>query len=166
MSLDGRYDADNIFAKIIRGEIPSVKLFEDDKVLAFMDVFPQSRGHALVISKVSQARNILEVEPEVLSDLAAATQKLTRAVVSALKPDGVVVTQFNGARPARRSSTCTSMSSRATRARRWAAMARAAWPILKNSRPWRGRFPRRFRRFEILGRVSGEGRATNFVRAP
>ena len=97
MSLDGRYDADNIFAKIIRGEIPSVKLFEDDKVLAFMDVFPQSRGHALVISKVSQARNILEVEPEVLSDLAVATQKLVRAVVSALKPDGVIVTQFNGA---------------------------------------------------------------------
>ena len=97
MSLDGRYDADNIFAKIIRGEIPSVKLFEDDKVLAFMDVFPQSRGHALVISKISQARNILEVEPEVLGDLAAATQKLVRAVVSALKPDGVVVTQFNGA---------------------------------------------------------------------
>jgi len=97
MSLDGRYDADNIFAKIIRGEIPSVKVFEDDKVLAFMDVFPQSRGHALVISKVSQARNILEVEADVLADLAAATQKLTRAVVAALKPDGVVVTQFNGA---------------------------------------------------------------------
>ena len=97
MSLHGSYDADNIFAKIIRGEIPSVKLFEDDKVLAFMDVFPQSLGHALVISKISQARNILEVEPEVLSDLAAATQKLVRAVVSALKPDGVVVTQFNGA---------------------------------------------------------------------
>lgn len=97
MSLDGRYDGDNIFAKIIRGEIPSVKVFEDDRVLAFMDVFPQSRGHALVISKVSQARNLLEVEPEVLAELAAATQRLTRAVVAALKPDGVVVTQFNGA---------------------------------------------------------------------
>ncbi|HJV41789.1 HIT family protein [Caulobacter sp.] len=97
MSLDGRYDADNIFAKIIRGEIPSVKVFEDDKVLAFMDVFPQSRGHALVISKVSQARNLLEAEPEVLAELIAATQTLTRAVVSALKPDGVIVTQFNGA---------------------------------------------------------------------
>ena len=69
MSLDGRYDTDNIFAKIIRGEIPSVKVFEDDRVLAFMDVFPQSRGHALVISKISQARNILEVEPEVLTEL-------------------------------------------------------------------------------------------------
>ena len=97
MSLDGRYDAGNIFAKIIRGEIPSVKVFEDDRVLAFMDVFPQSRGHALVISKVSQARNLLEAEPEVLAELAAATQKLTKAVVAALKPDGVVVTQFNGA---------------------------------------------------------------------
>ncbi len=97
MSLDGRYDTDNIFAKIIRGEIPSVKVFEDDKVLAFMDVFPQSRGHALVISKVSKARNILEVEPEVLAELAAATRRLTRAAVAALKPDGVVVTQFNGA---------------------------------------------------------------------
>lgn len=97
MSLDGRYDTGNIFAKIIRGEIPSVKVFEDDKVLAFMDVFPQARGHALIISKVSQARNLLEVEPEVLADMAAATQKLTRAVVAALKPDGVVVTQFNGA---------------------------------------------------------------------
>lgn len=97
MSLDGRYDTDNIFAKIIRGEIPSVKVFEDDKVLAFMDVFPQSRGHALVISKVSQARNLLEVEPDVLADLIAATQKLAQATVTALKPDGVVVTQFNGA---------------------------------------------------------------------
>jgi histidine triad (HIT) family protein len=97
MSLDGRYDTDNIFAKIIRGEIPSVKVFEDDKVMAFMDVFPQSRGHALVISKVSQARNLLEVEPDVLADLIAATQKLAQATVTALKPDGVVVTQYNGA---------------------------------------------------------------------
>ncbi|NQE63088.1 HIT family protein [Caulobacter sp. RHG1] len=97
MSLDGRYDADNIFAKIIRGEIPSVKVFEDDKVLAFMDVFPQSRGHALVISKTSQARNILEIEPQALAEVAVAAQKLAKAVVAALKPDGVVVTQFNGA---------------------------------------------------------------------
>ena len=97
MSLDGRYDTGNIFAKIIRGEMPSVKVFEDDKVLAFMDVFPQSRGHALVISKVSQARNLLEVEPDVLADLIASTQRLAKATVTALKPDGVVVTQFNGA---------------------------------------------------------------------
>lgn len=97
MSLTGSYDDANIFAKIVRGEIPSVKIFEDDAVLAFMDAFPQSRGHALVISKTSKARNILEVEPQVLAELAAATQKLARAVTAALKPDGVVVTQFNGA---------------------------------------------------------------------
>lgn len=97
MSLTGSYDDANIFARIVRGEIPSVKIFEDDAVLAFMDAFPQSRGHALVISKTSKARNILEVEPQVLAELAAATQKLARAVTAALKPDGVVVTQFNGA---------------------------------------------------------------------
>jgi histidine triad (HIT) family protein len=97
MSLDGRYDADNIFAKIIRGEIPCVKVFEDDQVLAFMDVFPQARGHMLVISKTSQARNLLEAEAKTLGRLIGATQKAAAAVVAALKPDGVVVTQFNGA---------------------------------------------------------------------
>jgi histidine triad (HIT) family protein len=97
MSLDGRYDADNIFAKIIRGEVPAVKVFEDDQVLAFMDVFPQSRGHVLVISKTSQARNLLEAETKTLGRLIGAVQKVTQAVTTALKPDGVVVTQFNGA---------------------------------------------------------------------
>ncbi|PIB91535.1 HIT family protein [Caulobacter sp. FWC2] len=97
MSLDGRYDADNIFAKIIRGEIPCVKVFEDDQVLVFMDVFPQARGHMLVISKTSQARNLLEAEAKTLGRLIGATQKAAAAVVAALKPDGVVVTQFNGA---------------------------------------------------------------------
>lgn len=97
MSLAGQYDDGNVFAKLVRGEIPSAKIFETDRVLAFMDVFPQSKGHCLVISKVSKARNLLEVEAEVLTELAAATQRLTRAVAKALKPDGVVVTQFNGA---------------------------------------------------------------------
>lgn len=97
MSLTGSYDAENIFAKILRGEIPSVKVFEDDEVLAFMDAFPQSRGHLLVISKTSQARNLLEAEPKTLGRLIGAVQKAARAVTAALKPDGVVVTQFNGA---------------------------------------------------------------------
>ncbi len=97
MSLDGTYDDDNIFAKIVRGEIPSARIFEDEDVLAFMDAFPQSKGHCLVISKTSKARNLLEVEPEVLGKVMAAVQRLTRAAVKALKPDGVVVTQFNGA---------------------------------------------------------------------
>jgi histidine triad (HIT) family protein len=97
MSLDGAYDEANIFARIIRGEIPCVKVFEDADVLAFMDAFPQSKGHCLVISKTSRARNLLDVETKVLGRLAGATQKLARAVAAGLKPDGIVVTQFNGA---------------------------------------------------------------------
>lgn len=97
MSLDGTYDDANIFAKIVRGEIPSAKVFEDDDVLAFMDAFPQAKGHCLVISKTSKARNLLEVEPDVLVKVMAAVQRLTRAARKALKPDGLVVTQFNGA---------------------------------------------------------------------
>lgn len=97
MSLDGSYDDANIFAKIIRGEAPAVKVFEDADVLAFMDVFPQSPGHLLVISKTSKARNLLDAEPQTLATLIAAAQKLARAQRAALKPDGIVMTQFNGA---------------------------------------------------------------------
>ncbi len=61
MSLDGTYDAGNIFAKILRGEMPAAKVFEDDHVLAFMDVFPQGRGHTLVIPKHSTNRNFIDV---------------------------------------------------------------------------------------------------------
>lgn len=96
MSLTGAYDPANIFAKIIAGDIPSVKVWEDDQVLAFMDAFPQSEGHVLVISKTSQARNILEVEPEVLAALTAAVQRTARAVVKALDPEGISIMQFNG----------------------------------------------------------------------
>ena len=96
MSLTGAYDPDNVFARIIRGDMPAVKVWEDEHVLALMDVFPQSPGHVLLIPKGSQARNLLEVEPKVLGRLAGATQKIARAVVKALEPDGVVVTQFNG----------------------------------------------------------------------
>jgi histidine triad (HIT) family protein len=97
MSLKGQYDPDNIFAKILRGEIPSARIFEDDAILAFMDAFPQSRGHALVISKESQARNLLDVEPQVLGHMILGVQRVARAVRAALNPDGIVVTQFNGA---------------------------------------------------------------------
>jgi histidine triad (HIT) family protein len=97
MSLDGKYDNGNIFARILRGEIPSVKIFEDDEILALMDAFPQARGHALVISKTSKARNLLDAEPKTLGRLIGATQKTARAIKAALNPDGIVVTQFNGA---------------------------------------------------------------------
>ena len=96
MSLHGAYDPDNIFAKILRGEIPSAKVWEDDDVLAFMDVFPQSEGHVLVVSKTSTARNLLEIEPDALAKLTVAVQRTARAVEKALKPEGLSLMQFNG----------------------------------------------------------------------
>jgi histidine triad (HIT) family protein len=97
MSLDGTYDDGNIFAKILRGETPAARVFEDEHVYAFMDVFPQGRGHTLVIPKHSRARNLLEEEPQVLSNLILGVQRVTRAVRAALNPDGITVMQFNGA---------------------------------------------------------------------
>jgi histidine triad (HIT) family protein len=96
VSLDGAYDRDNIFAKILRGEMPAAKVFEDEQALAFMDVFPQSRGHVLVVPK-AEARGILDVEPEALRELMVRVQTVARAVRAALKPDGLTVMQFNGA---------------------------------------------------------------------
>lgn len=96
MTLKAPYDPDNIFARILRGEIPSVKVWEDDHVLAFMDVFPQSEGHVLLVSKTSAARTLLEIEPDALARLAEATRRTARAVEKALKPDGLQIMQFNG----------------------------------------------------------------------
>ncbi len=96
MSLDGNYDPDNIFAKILRGDMPCVKIYEDDEVLSFMDVFPQSDGHTLVIPK-RPSRNLLDTNPEVLSGLIQKTQIIAQAIKSSLKPDGIIITQFNGA---------------------------------------------------------------------
>ena len=96
MSLDGVYDDGNVFAKILRGEIPSAKVFEDAETLALMDAFPQTRGHTLVISKTSRARNLLEIEPAALNAVMATVQRVARGVKAALKPDGIVISQFNG----------------------------------------------------------------------
>ena len=96
MSLNGTYDDNNLFAKILRGEIPAVKVYEDADVLAFMDIFPQTRGHLLVLPKNVTARNFLELPEDKVAPLMAAVHKLTKAAVKALKPDGVTVTQFNG----------------------------------------------------------------------
>ena len=97
MSLAAPYDPENIFAKILRGEIPSVRVWEDAHVLAFMDVFPQSEGHVLVISKTSTAQTLLEIEADALARLAAAVQRTSRAVEKALRPDGFKIMQLNGA---------------------------------------------------------------------
>ncbi|MEO4047808.1 HIT family protein [Pseudomonas sp. CAU 1711] len=97
MSLHGQYDPQNIFAKIIRGEAPCYKLYEDEDALAFLDLFPQSYGHCLVIPKKVEARNILEIDDANLAKLMSVVRKLTQAVVDELQPAGVQVAQFNGA---------------------------------------------------------------------
>jgi histidine triad (HIT) family protein len=88
------YDPNNIFAKILRGEAPCVKLYEDADTLAFMDIMPRAPGHLLVIPK-SPARNLLDVDPPALAALMPVVQKLARAARAALSADGVSVFQFN-----------------------------------------------------------------------
>jgi histidine triad (HIT) family protein len=97
MSLDGAYDPDNIFARIVRGELPCAKVFEDADTFAFMDAFPQASGHTLVVHKRSRARNLLEATPDDLAALIATVRRVALAVRSALQPDALAVMQFNGA---------------------------------------------------------------------
>ncbi|KQQ46776.1 MULTISPECIES: HIT family protein [Rhizobium/Agrobacterium group] len=90
------YDTNNIFAKILRGEIPSVKVYEDDDTLAFMDVMPQAPGHLLVVPKAG-SRNLLDADPAVLAKTIAVVQKLAVAAKEAFDADGVYIAQFNEA---------------------------------------------------------------------
>jgi histidine triad (HIT) family protein len=90
------YDSNNVFAKILRSEIPAFKVFEDDSALAFMDAMPQSAGHTLVIPKVA-ARNFLDIEPAALATLIKTTQRVAKGVQRAFKPDGMRIIQFNEA---------------------------------------------------------------------
>lgn len=88
------YELDNIFAKILRGEIPSVKVHEDDTALVMMDIFPQSRGHTLIIPK-APSRNIFDADPAVLSAVMPLVQRVACAVYKATDADGIRVAQFN-----------------------------------------------------------------------
>jgi histidine triad (HIT) family protein len=90
------YDPGNIFARILRGEIPAHRVYEDEYTLAFMDVMPQSVGHTLVIPKV-EAENLFELDTETLRHLIATTQKVARGVREAFSPPGVMIAQLNGA---------------------------------------------------------------------
>lgn len=92
--MSATYDNNNIFAKILRGEIPSSRVYENDDVVAFMDVMPQGTGHTLVIPK-EPSRNLLDAKPEVLANLIQAVQKIAQAVKKAFNADGVTVMQFN-----------------------------------------------------------------------
>jgi histidine triad (HIT) family protein len=90
------YDPNNIFAKILRGEIPCVKVYEDAKTLAFMDVMPEGEGHVLVIPK-EPAQDVLDLSPEGMAAMMATTQKVAKAVDKALRPDGILLKQYNRA---------------------------------------------------------------------
>jgi histidine triad (HIT) family protein len=90
------YDTDNIFAKILRGEIPCHKVFEDDVALAFMDIMPRSPGHCLVIPKAA-ARNLLDIAPEILAPLMTRVQLVALAAKKALGADGITLQQFSEA---------------------------------------------------------------------
>jgi len=90
------YDPSNIFSKIIRGEIPSHKVYEDADVLVMMDIFPQSKGHVLIIPKAA-SRNLLDADPAVLARTIPQVQRVAKAAQKALNPDGIRVVQFNEA---------------------------------------------------------------------
>lgn len=96
MTLKGTYDDGNPFALILAGKIPSTAIYEDEATYAFLDIMPQSKGHALVISKWSKARNILEIEDEAMAQVMASVKKVATAIERALSPDGIQIMQFNG----------------------------------------------------------------------
>lgn len=90
------YDPDNIFAKILRGEIPSARVYEDDDTLVFMDIMPRAGGHCLIIPK-TPCRNVLDASPAQLNAVIATTQKMATAVMRAFDAQGVTIQQFNEA---------------------------------------------------------------------
>jgi histidine triad (HIT) family protein len=92
--MSAAYDDTNIFAKILRGELPCYKIFEDEAALAFMDIMPRTQGHCLVIPKVP-ARNLLDLPPDELSKLIVRVQKVAQAAKVAMQADGLTLHQYN-----------------------------------------------------------------------
>jgi histidine triad (HIT) family protein len=90
------YDPNNIFAKILRGEIPCHKLYEDEDTLVFLDIMPRTQGHALVVTK-EKARDLFDISPEALAKVMAVVQDLAPKIKEAVGADGVLIQQFNGA---------------------------------------------------------------------
>jgi histidine triad (HIT) family protein len=88
------YDPNNIFAKILRGDLPCYKIYEDDKALAFLDIMPRAPGHALVLPK-AQARNILDIAPEDFAHVMKIAQRIAKVSVDIFGADGVTLQQFN-----------------------------------------------------------------------
>lgn len=90
------YDPTNIFAKILKGEMPCHKVYEDDTALVMMDIFPQSKGHTLIIPKAA-SRNLLDADPAALSAVIPLVQKVANAVKEVTNADGIRLAQFNEA---------------------------------------------------------------------
>src|SRR3954454_12318669 len=88
------YDQNNIFAKILRGELPCHKVYEDDHALAFLDIMPRAPGHTLVLPK-APARNLLDADPADLAYVMQAAQKIARAAIKVFNADGITIQQFN-----------------------------------------------------------------------
>ena len=88
------YDPNNVFAKILRGQLPSHKVYEDDRSFAFLDIMPRAPGHTLVIPK-APARNILDVDPDDLAHVAKIAQKVARAGMKVFDADGITMHQFS-----------------------------------------------------------------------
>jgi histidine triad (HIT) family protein len=88
------YDPNNIFAKILRGELPCYKVYEDDKALAFLDIMPRTPGHTLVLPK-APVRNVLDASPDVLSHVMTVAQKVAKGAMTAFGADGITLQQFN-----------------------------------------------------------------------
>lgn len=88
------YDDNNVFAKILRGELPCEKVYEDEHVLALMDIMPRADGHVLVIPK-AKARNILDIAPDDLKNLMVGAQKVAKAVKKGMNADGLTIQQFS-----------------------------------------------------------------------
>src|SRR3546814_671554 len=90
------YDPSNIFGKILRGEIPAHRVYEDETALVMMDIFPQSRGHTLIVPK-APSRNLLDADPTALAAVIPLVQKVANAVKHATGADGIRLAQFNEA---------------------------------------------------------------------
>ena len=88
------YDSNNLFAKILRGELPSYKVYEDDKALAFLDIMPRAPGHTLVLPKAA-ARNVFDVQPDDLAHVMKVAQRVAKAAKDVFGADGITLQQFN-----------------------------------------------------------------------
>src|ERR1700745_1075004 len=88
------YDPNNVFAKILRGELPSYKVYEDEGAFAFLDIMPRAPGHTLILPK-APARNILDADPDILAHVMKVAQKIAKAAMTAFAAEGVTVQQFN-----------------------------------------------------------------------